>query len=286
MRPKLKAFTLVELLVVIGIIAVLVAILLPALMNARESAQTVKCLSNLRQIGIGIRVYASSNKDTIPPLYTFDFLGGGMVRGGYWATILNETKTMPTGVTSLSNNVFMCPSAHDMRVDAFWSYARTRTSNTGFFRMQGTNPNGSQDVNISYAANGMNIGTFSAAGQIWWTSNPKYWCELFPFVPTTRFGANPVPKPNKLSKIRRSTTVPLVFDGLAMHDMVPAQFQLRHGRQNGLEKERLCNMVFADGHAASVPGSRLPKPGDNLWGDPAGIMSTRVYAVKLAVGER
>ncbi len=285
-RPALGAFTLVELLVVIGIISVLVSILLPALGSARESAQTVKCMSNLRQIGIGLRIYASNNKDVLPPLYTFDFLGGGMARGGYWATVLNESKTMPTSATSESNNTFMCPSSLNIKVDAFWTYASTRTSNTGYFTMQGTNGSGSQDVRVSYAANGMNIGTYNASGQIWWTGNPKYWCELFPFVPTAKFSANPVPKPTRFSKIRKSTVVPLLFDGLSMHDMVPAQFQLRHGRQRGPEKERLCNVVFADGHAASVPGARLPKPGDNLWGDPAGIMSSRFYDVKLAVGER
>jgi prepilin-type N-terminal cleavage/methylation domain-containing protein len=61
-----RAFTLVELLVVIGIIAVLVAILLPSLNRARQYARSVQCLSNLRQLGIGMQLYRHDNQDFYP----------------------------------------------------------------------------------------------------------------------------------------------------------------------------------------------------------------------------
>src|SRR5687768_4799854 len=67
LRRQPVAFTLVELLVVIGIIALLVGILLPALSRAREAALAAQCLSNQRQVGLYFNLYANENRGFLPP---------------------------------------------------------------------------------------------------------------------------------------------------------------------------------------------------------------------------
>jgi prepilin-type N-terminal cleavage/methylation domain-containing protein/prepilin-type processing-associated H-X9-DG protein len=89
------AFSLIELIVVIGIIGVLLALLLPTLANARAAARVVACQSNLRQLGQALFIYANDNGGWIIPVYEDPSFAGG-VRG--FGTQLPPSERWPTKV--------------------------------------------------------------------------------------------------------------------------------------------------------------------------------------------
>lgn len=112
-----KAFTLVELLVVIGIIAVLIGVLLPALSRAREAANRTACLANVRQIATAFIMYANANKGWLPGKAVSDSQSHGWVRwrrDGPGAGLHPDIAVVGLGpylkLTPTSVSVLRCPS--------------------------------------------------------------------------------------------------------------------------------------------------------------------------------
>jgi prepilin-type N-terminal cleavage/methylation domain-containing protein/prepilin-type processing-associated H-X9-DG protein len=110
---KKAGFTLVELLVVIGIIALLISILLPALTRAKESARRVACLSNLRQVHMAFNLYASVNKDQVPLGYRAGFKQFNSMIYSMTTNKMVLFGWLYNADLMRSPNAFFCPSEND-----------------------------------------------------------------------------------------------------------------------------------------------------------------------------
>jgi len=114
MRGKKGGFTLIELLVVIAIIAILAAILFPVFAQAREKARGITCLSNHKQISLGIRMYMEDYDEMFPMLQWWTRnANGGVVQMSWYASIWPYIKNgdhYADGTAWGTSGIFQCPS--------------------------------------------------------------------------------------------------------------------------------------------------------------------------------
>lgn len=264
---KRSGFTLVELLVVIGIVAVLLAILMPALSKAREQTKLVQCLSNLRQIGQAFNMYASENRGFICPAGYYAPNGtvcwswpGLLVNCGYLSAVGTQNRT----ADPIQNTVFWCPCGFDFvtRYDdsgdpailpnplsvsvmptptSYFDYA----GNAGCWRCW--NPSAKLFYDTWYGINGT---TFI-------NSDSANWPDVFPAsaLDTANTTAKNARLPHKMMQFPHSSAMVLIFDGIFMNLPVALNstndFRIS-GRHNAFNSSSaITNMLMLDGHAES-----------------------------------
>ena len=256
-----RGFTLVELLVVIGIIAVLIGLLLPVLSKARQQANTAKCLSNLRGIGQGINMYAAETKGHLVPGWVASLAGGGSGLDNY-ATILVGLKYLPapaapTVVSDADANddgqsIFHCPEGlpikHETGAQAngpFPPASPTDAVGRWCWRRE------SLDVTPGWTKTGVSVDTWYGINM--YNATMSNQARLFPFRKLRANAAGGFDGEwTKLSSIKNQSTLTIMFDGLRWLDAEMNSVSFRHNNN------RTANFLFADGHCESLNVSVLP----------------------------
>ncbi|QOV92041.1 type II secretion system protein [Humisphaera borealis] len=253
-RSSRQAFTLVELLVVIGIIGLLVSILLPAVNRAREAAKTTVCASNLRQIGVAMNAYILDQR-TLPPGKA-DAGGTIWPKGIFWSSHLVATKfiSAPTGPGASKDHIFHCPSGsdEDFTFSGFSATSPRDPQNRGFIRVP--EPSAAAAVQTWYALNCQVAenggGKTSASNAV-----PFIWVK-----PTDNANFADGAYTRGRGVIKYADRLVMAFDGNAYNWNQIAgsvgqisRVSARHGSATNNGLDGFFNCLFFDGHVALLP---------------------------------